>query len=260
MTRDALTVGVRCALERRTESFMLDVELEAPPGVTILFGPSGSGKSTTLRAIAGLVRPDAGRIALGTDVWLDRERRIDRPPQDRRVAYVFQSLALFPHMTGVGNVCYGIDRAVPRPERRQRARALLDKLGVGHLADRRPRTFSGGEAQRVALARALAMTPRVILLDEPFSALDRKLRVQLATLVRGLVDELEIPLIQVTHNVGEARALGDRVLRMSAGRIVARGGVELLDDGDDDRPRTATGKGRFEDIGKTPMPELRRRR
>jgi molybdate transport system ATP-binding protein len=259
MTTEALSVRLRCTLERRSESFQLDVDFDAPPGVTILFGPSGSGKSTTLRAIAGLVRPDSGRIALGDQVWLDRERRIDLPPQERRVAYVFQSLALFPHMTAVGNVCYGIDRALPRPERRERARALLDKLGVGHLADRRPRTFSGGEAQRVALARAMAMTPRVILLDEPFSALDRKLRIQLATLVRSLVDELGLPLLQVTHNVGEARALGDRVLRMEAGQIVARGGVELLDE-DDDRRRAAAGKRRFEDIGKTPMPELRRRR
>lgn len=257
MRSDALAVRVRCALERRSESFELDVDFEAPPGVTILFGPSGSGKSTTLRAIAGLVRPDAGRIALGDQVWLDTGRRVERPPQERRVAYVFQSLALFPHMTAVGNVCYGIDRGVPRPERRQRARVLLDKLGVAHLADRRPRTFSGGEAQRVALARALAMTPRVILLDEPFSALDRKLRVQLASLVRGLVDELGVPLIQVTHNVGEARALGDRVLRMESGRIIARGGTELLDE-DDGTRRPAGGKRRFDDIGKTPMPELRR--
>jgi ABC-type sulfate/molybdate transport systems ATPase subunit len=207
----------------REDGFVLDVELEARPGITVLFGPSGSGKSSVLQAVAGLLRPQAGRIALGDQVWFDGARRIDRAVERRQVAYVFQSLALFPHMTAIGNVDYGMPRATPRAERREQARALLDRLGVGHLAARRPRTYSGGEAQRVALARALAMAPQAVLLDEPFSALDRELRLQLATLVRGLVDELRVPLLFVTHNHGEARALGDQVLRMNAGKIVERG-------------------------------------
>jgi molybdate transport system ATP-binding protein len=175
-----------------------------------------------------LLRPDRGHIRLGEETWYDGDRRFERPTRLRGVAYLFQSLALFPHMTAVGNVCYGIDRAVPRAERRERAARLLDRLGVAHLARRRPRTYSGGEAQRVALARALAMEPRVLLLDEPFSALDRDLRNQLAGDVRRLVEERRLPTVQVTHNVGEARAMGDRVLRMAGGRIVEAGGVDIL--------------------------------
>jgi len=233
-------------------AFVLDLDIHVPPGITILFGPSGTGKSTALQAIAGLARPDAGRIALGGEVWFDAARRIERPPQERGVAYVFQSLALFPHLTAVGNVCYGIDRKVPRPERRERARRLLERLRVGHLADRRPRTYSGGEAQRVALARALAMEPRVLLLDEPFSALDRDLRVQLAREVRSLVDERGLPTVQVTHSVSEARAMGDWLLRLDRGRVVESGPVSQVlrsvhDTGH--HPRVAT-------LDETPMPIL----
>jgi molybdate transport system ATP-binding protein len=210
--------------------FEVDVELEVPPGITILFGPSGSGKSTILQCIAGLVRPERGRITLGDEIWFDSEARIDRPVHTRRVAYLFQSLALFPHMTAVGNVMYGIDRNSGRAERAERASALLERLGVGHLAARRPRTFSGGEAQRVALARALAMNPHLLLLDEPFSALDRDLRGQLAAEVRRLVDDLKIPTIQVTHHHGEARSMGDRLVRVAAGRVLDQGPIgDLLE-------------------------------
>lgn len=224
--------------------FQLDMQLRAPPGITILFGPSGSGKSTVLQAIAGLVSPDRGRISLGDRIWYSDKPPVDVPPHRRKVAYVFQSLALFPHLTAVGNVCYGIDRQVPRAERRHRAHALLERLGVAHLAHRRPRTFSGGEAQRVALARSLATDPQVLLLDEPFSALDRDLRIQLVGVVRSLVDERQMPAIQVTHNVAEARALGDHVLRVQNGRIVERGSVKDI---------LGSRRGHLEE---TPMPVL----
>jgi molybdate transport system ATP-binding protein len=210
-------------------SFTLDIDLGVAPGVTILFGPSGAGKSTVLQAIAGLVRPEAGRICLGPEVWSDAARGIAMPVHRRQVAYVFQSLALFPHMTAAGNVAYGLDRSLGRGERRERVFGLLERVGVAHLAQRKPRTFSGGEAQRVALARALAIAPRVVLLDEPFSALDRELRSQLAGLVRELVDEYRLPVVHVTHDHAEARALGDRLVRLQAGRIIAQGPVaELL--------------------------------
>jgi molybdate transport system ATP-binding protein len=137
---------------------------------------------------------------------------------------VFQGLALFPHMTALGNVAYGLHDQ-PRRDRPGKAQALLDRVGVGHLARRRPRTFSGGEAQRVALARALARSPKLMLLDEPFSALDRELRAQLTALVRELVAELAIPLIHVTHSVAEARLLADQVVRIERGKVVARGDV-----------------------------------
>jgi molybdate transport system ATP-binding protein len=217
------TIAIDVALERRDGAegrrFSLAATFEAPPGISILFGASGSGKSTILQCVAGLLAPDRGRIALGDEVWFDGGARIAVPTEQRHVAYVFQSLALFPHMSALANVAYGLPRAMPRPERRARAVALLEKMHVGHLGDRRPRTFSGGEAQRVALARAMAMQPRAMLLDEPFSALDRERREQLAGEVRALVDELAIPALFVTHDRGEADALGDRVVFLDAGRV-----------------------------------------
>jgi molybdate transport system ATP-binding protein len=210
------------------QPFRLDAALHAPPGITCILGRSGSGKSTLLAALAGLVRPDRGRITLGDEVWFDHAARVDVPTRRRHVAFVFQGLALFPHLDAIGNVSYGMPRSMARSERRDRARALLARLEVGHLATRRPRTFSGGEAQRVALARALAMQPTLILLDEPFSALDRELRLQLIRLVRDLIDEQPVPLVHVTHNTGEARALADVVVRMSAGKVIERGPPGLI--------------------------------
>ncbi|MEO8700816.1 MAG: ATP-binding cassette domain-containing protein [Kofleriaceae bacterium] len=203
--------------------FELDVELACPPGITCVMGPSGSGKSTILALLAGLAVPQHGRIALGDEVWLDIGKRVHVPTHQRKLAYVFQSLALFPHMTAIANVEYGMPRDVDRAVRGERAKALLDKLGVGHLAHRRPRTYSGGEAQRVALARAIARSPRLVLLDEPFSALDRELRTQLIALVRELVGELAVPMVHVTHSAAEARQLADQVVRIERGKIVGRG-------------------------------------
>ncbi len=211
------TIAIARGLE-----FTLDVELACPPGITCVMGPSGSGKSTLLAVLAGLEQPDAGRVAMGEIVWLDRSAGVFVPVHHRRLSYVFQGLALFPHMTALGNVQYGMD-AVPRSERDDRAMALLQRVGVAHLAKRRPRTFSGGEAQRVALARAIARSPQLILLDEPFSALDRELRAQLTQLVRELVAEAGVPLVHVTHSVAEAKRLADQVVRIEKGRIVARG-------------------------------------
>jgi molybdate transport system ATP-binding protein len=221
---------VKAHVERHGgRDFVLHVDFTAPPGVTILCGPSGSGKSTTLAAIAGLVTPDHGRIALGDEVWFERvegsraARRL--PVEARGLAFVFQSLALFPHLDAIDNVAYGIDRRLPRDERRARARAMLVKMRVEHLVGRRPATFSGGEAQRVALARAFARSPRLVLLDEPFSALDRGLRQELVALVRGFADESAIPILHVTHHRNEARALGDRVLpRVVAEQLLRRAG------------------------------------
>ena len=233
----------------------LEVDLTLSPGITCVVGPSGAGKSTLLGVIAGLVLPTAGRIALGSEVWFDDKSRRTTPVHHRRVAYVFQRLALFPHLDAVGNVTYGMDRGLPRADRRDRARALLERVGAAHLAARRPPTFSGGEAQRVAIARALAMSPKVVLLDEPFSALDRELKIQLAALVRDLVDDLDVPLVYVTHSHGEARALADRAIRHEHGRVVAQGApTDILGPArpsdDDDEP----------DFDGTPMPEIIRRR
>jgi molybdate transport system ATP-binding protein len=225
-----------CDFQLTRGEFTLAVELRCPPGITCVMGPSGSGKSTILAVLAGLALPDRGRVAIGGDVWLDRAKAIDVPVHHRRLAYVFQGLALFPHMSALHNVAYGMSD-VPRRERAAKAQALLDRLGVGHLASRRPRTFSGGEAQRVALARALARSPHLVLLDEPFSALDRELRGQLIALVRELSRELGVPIVHVTHSVGEAHQLADQIVRLDKGRVVARGapdevlrGVTTLED------------------------------
>jgi molybdate transport system ATP-binding protein len=206
----------------RSNEFALDIELECPAGITCVMGPSGSGKSTLLAILGGLLPPDRGRVAIGEHVWFDSTAGIDVPVHRRRLAYVFQGLALFPHMTALHNVTYGMLH-IARAEREVRALALLERVGVKHLAKRRPRTFSGGEAQRVALARALARSPDLILLDEPFSALDRELRADLTSLVRELVAEARVPLVHVTHSVAEARLLAQHVVRIDKGKVVARG-------------------------------------
>ncbi|HUS29912.1 MAG TPA: ATP-binding cassette domain-containing protein [Kofleriaceae bacterium] len=206
----------------RSAEWKLDVDLACPAGITCIMGPSGSGKSTILGVLAGLTVPDAGSVKVGNEVWLDRAKGIDVPIHRRRLSYVFQGLALFPHMSALHNVTYGMAH-VPREQRAERAKTLLQKLGVLHLAMRRPRTFSGGEAQRVALARALARQPELVLLDEPFSALDRELRTQLIALVREVVADLGVPIVHVTHSPGEARALADQIVRLEKGRVVARG-------------------------------------
>ena len=221
MSSDVLSVALRLEVG----AFELDVAFEVPPGITVLFGPSGSGKSSTLAAIAGLATPSRGRIALGATRWFDSEQGVDMTPESRRLSLVFQSLALFPHLTAEANVEYGIDRALPRKERRARARAMLERMRVGHVAKRLPRTFSGGEAQRVALARAFAREPRIVLLDEAFSALDRELRYALGADVRALVTELSIPALVVTHHRQEARTLGERAVKLRDGRVEAQGPV-----------------------------------
>lgn len=204
------------------EPFILDVELNAPAGVTILFGASGAGKTQTLRAVAGLARPDEGRIAIGSEVFYDSARGVNLPVGRRRVGYLFQNLALFPHMTALENVEFGA-AAPTRAARRAKALALLERLGVAHAAGRRPRAVSGGEAQRVALARALAGEPRLLLLDEPLSALDEPVKLDIISALKGLNRDLRLPILYVTHSREEALALGERALVFERGRVVARG-------------------------------------
>lgn len=212
-------------IERTTSTLRLDVRFDVPPGMTLLWGPSGAGKSTILACIAGLVRPDTGRVVLGGAVWFDSEKAREQPPEQRRVAYVFQSLALFPHQTAVENVAYGIPKGKRGTERRDEALAMLLRMRVLHLADRLPHTFSGGEAQRVALARAFAMSPRVLLLDEPFAALDASLKHELIAEVREIVHSARIPALVVTHDALEARTLGERIVMIETGKVVHTGAL-----------------------------------
>jgi molybdate transport system ATP-binding protein len=193
----------------------VDVRLSAGPGTVAVVGPSGAGKTTLLRAVAGLERPAAGRVRAAGRTWFDRDAGIDLPPDRRSVGMVFQDLALFPHMSVRGNVAFGGGRA--------RADDLLRRLGVGHLAGARPAEISGGERQRVALARALARDPRVLLLDEPMSALDPHTRAAVRDGLREMLAELGIPVLAVTHDFADAAALAHRVVVVEAGAVVQDG-------------------------------------
>jgi molybdate transport system ATP-binding protein len=206
----------------------LDVALEVRAGECLaLAGPSGAGKTSVLRVASGLLRPQSGRVACGGDTWLDTERGIDVPPEGRRCGYVFQEYALFPHLTAWQNVAYPL-RGMSRSDRRERAQALLERFGMGGLADARPRTLSGGERQRVAVARVLARRPGVLLLDEPLSALDARTRAGAARELESVLREVEVPALLVTHDFAEAARLGDRVGVIDAGRVVQEGTATQL--------------------------------
>lgn len=221
-------LSVRAKLARKTGHFDLDVDLRVGHGITVVFGPSGSGKSTILSIIAGLVKPDAGRVTVGAEVWHDSDTKKNHPIHDRRVAFVFQSLGLFPHLTALANVEFGVDRALSQAARTERARGSLARFRGEHLANRRPRTFSGGEGQRVALARAFAMTPRVMLLDEPFSALDGALRAEFVQDLKSFSTDLHIPILHVTHDRVEAAALADAVILLERGRVTRVGAPQEI--------------------------------
>jgi molybdate transport system ATP-binding protein len=214
---------LRIAAETTLGELELAVEIEIRPGECLaLAGPSGAGKSSVLRVIAGLLRPRRGAVRSGERVWLDTERGIDLPPDERRCGFVFQDYALFPHLTAWQNVAYALTR-LPRRERRDRAVALLERFGLGARADARPRTLSGGERQRVALARALAVEPSALLLDEPLSALDARTRAAAGRELAGVLHAAGVPALLVTHDFQEAALLGDRVGVMDGGRIVQLG-------------------------------------
>lgn len=205
-----------------TGGFALDAEFRASPGFTILFGPSGAGKTTVLDCVAGLAKPDSGRIAIGDRVLFDAAQGTDLPVAKRRVGYVFQSLALFPHLTAQENVQYGLTH-LPQSERAARGTAILQAFRIAHLAQRYPREISGGESQRVALARTLVTDPAVLLLDEPLAALDAATKSKIIDDLRQWNQAHRIPILYVTHSREEVFALGERVLVLDAGRVVAQG-------------------------------------
>jgi molybdate transport system ATP-binding protein len=207
---DELHVRISHALR----SFRLELELEVESETVALAGPSGAGKTTVLRAVAGLLVPEEGRIECGRAVWFDSERRVDLPPEERSVGLVFQEYALFPHLTVEQNVAFAA---------RSRAAELVERFGLGPLAHARPDSLSGGERQRVALARALARDPRVLLLDEPLAALDAQTRAGVRGELREHLRSLRLPTVIVTHDYADAAALADRMAVMVAGRIVQVG-------------------------------------
>ncbi len=207
---------------RLSASFTLDVSLDVPSGITIVFGASGSGKSTLLKSIAGLVVPQSGRITVGTHTLFDAAQSIALPPWQRKVGFVFQHLALFPHLTVRDNLAFGLNARLDArgPEQIDRIAA---RFHIDRLLDRKPGSISGGERQRVALARALVTRPQVLLLDEPLSALDHATQSRIIEDLRGWNSAREIPILYVTHAHREVFALGERVVVLDRGRVIACG-------------------------------------
>lgn len=222
MSDDRLTLQLRA---RRGE-FELDLETQIPlAGITAIFGPSGSGKTSLLRLIAGLDRPDSGRLAVDGEVWSDSARHFFLAPHKRPVGLVFQDARLFSHLNVAGNLAYGARRAAARPVRFERE-TIIAALDLAPLMERQPASLSGGEAQRVALARALLTQPRLLLLDEPMAGLDHARRAELLPYLDTTLRKLGIPALYVSHSVEEVVRLADRVLAMSQGRIIASGASE----------------------------------
>ncbi|EIZ79656.1 ABC transporter-like protein [Novosphingobium sp. Rr 2-17] len=208
---------------KQTGRIVLDVAIELAPGQTLaLVGPSGAGKTTVLRSVAGLYRPRQGHIACDGETWLDSRGGIDRPARDRRTGLVFQSYALFPHLTAAANVAEAMLDTRPQV-RRERVEILLERVHLGDLGGRLPAALSGGQQQRVALARALARNPKVLLLDEPFSAVDQPTRRSLHRLLSEIRATTPMPIIFVSHDVEDAARCADQVCFISGGRTVEQG-------------------------------------
>ena len=207
---------------REDTSLQLDVRFMIASGFTILFGASGAGKTTVLDCIAGLQEPDSGHIAVGDIVLFDSEKGIELPARSRNIGYLFQTLALFPHMTVRQNIAYGLSM-LDRHERENRVSEIAESFGISGLFDRRPFEISGGERQRVALARALVTRPRALLLDEPLTALDAGTKTRILDDLRLWNDRHAVPILYVTHQREEVYALGNRVLVLEAGKLIADG-------------------------------------
>ncbi|TXT35048.1 MAG: molybdate transport system ATP-binding protein [Comamonadaceae bacterium] len=212
--------GIQARFQLDWPGFTLDVDLDLPArGVTALFGHSGSGKTTLLRCIAGLERAPLGRITVNGEVWQDNKHWL--PTHQRPLGYVFQEASLFPHLTVLGNLRYGLKRT--SEAQRVSLDAAIELLGIGHLLERKPDRLSGGERQRVSMARALALSPRLLLMDEPLAALDLKRKQEILPYLERLHRELDMPVLYVSHSPDEVARLADHIVVMEAGRAVAAG-------------------------------------
>jgi molybdate transport system ATP-binding protein len=214
-----LSPALDLAVARRVGEFDLEVAFTVEGGISVLFGPSGAGKSLTLALIAGLSRPDSGLIAINGRVVTDCAARVHVSTQERRIGMVFQDGLLLPHRSVLDNVALAVRQAHGRRARREIARSWLERVGAGGLAERRPGSLSGGQRQRVALARGLAGEPSVVLLDEPLSALDSKVRGELRQLIRRALVSSGVPAVLVTHDAEEADELGDVIIGYKDGRV-----------------------------------------
>jgi len=208
--------------KRLGERAALDVDFAAHSGITAIFGPSGAGKTSLLDCIAGLTSPDAGNITLAKTTWFDSTGNCDLPTRSRHIGYVFQSPALFPHMTAQENAEFGLSMLLPE-ERKALVDQAFAQFGISHLAHEKPSRISGGERQRVAIARALVTYPKVLLLDEPFAALDHATKTQCIEALRDWTARHQVPVLLVTHAIEEVFALADTTVCLESGRIVAQG-------------------------------------
>lgn len=206
-------------VEKTLGDFHIAVAFQAGPGITALFGPSGAGKTSVLNMIAGVLRPDRGRVTADGQVLFDSEKRINLKPNHRRVGYIFQDARLFPHFSVRGNLLYGYKRAAPA-DRYAEPDHVVDVLGIGHLLERRPTSLSGGEGQRVAIGRAILASPRLLLLDEPLASLDDARKQEILPYIERLRDELKIPMLYVTHAKAEVERLATSVITLIEGRAV----------------------------------------
>jgi molybdate transport system ATP-binding protein len=220
-------ISMRFPRASEASPFSLDVEFTAGPGITVLFGPSGAGKTLTLEAIAGFVKPSAGRILLDDSILFDAGAEVNLPPRRRNCGYVFQNYALFPHMTLRENLLFGAERR-PRLERHRRVSEMIERFKLTAVAGRRPHEVSGGEKQRCSIARALIGEPRLLLLDEPARGLDAPLRASLYDLLRQVQTDFDAPILLVTHDLDEAFALGGQMLVLQGGRLVQSGTPERI--------------------------------
>lgn len=211
-------------LRHGRERFLVDVDFSSEARRLVLFGPSGSGKTQTLKMIAGIARPDSGRVVVAGRTLYDGAARVRLTPQQRRLALMFQDYALFPHLTVRQNVAFALHRGWMSPSRRVRDPVVERWIGTLHLesvADHYPHQISGGQRQRTALARALVGEPTALLLDEPFAALDRGLRIRLREELRELQRSLALPMLVITHDEDDVAQLADEVVQLSAGRVVS---------------------------------------
>jgi molybdate transport system ATP-binding protein len=216
------------ALKKKLGTFSVDVAFKAPvPGVTALFGRSGAGKTSVVRALAGLSRPDSGRIAVGDTIFFDSNTGIDLPAEQRRVGYVFQDSRLFPHLNVEGNLRYGLKRA-PEGERAIAFETIVDLLGIGALLKRRPHALSGGEKQRVAIGRALLSQPRLLLMDEPLASLDAERKSEVLPYIERLQSELSLAIVYVSHARDEVERLARTLVVIEDGRVTAAGPIGEL--------------------------------
>jgi molybdate transport system ATP-binding protein len=211
-------------------SLQLDLSLQVAGGsITAILGPNGAGKTTLLRSLSGLIGIDRGRVVLNGVTLDDTDERVHSPSERRRIGMVFQDQQLFPDMSVLENVAFGLRaRSVSRIEARSTAESWLDRVGLGGFGDRRPRELSGGQAQRVALARAMAVSPALVLLDEPLSALDAENRARLRPELRDHLCALEVPTVLVTHDLVDAQMIADQVVVLEHGRITQTGTIDEI--------------------------------